>query len=146
MSRLLQTVERHPGKFFLDQNVICIIGRDREDRDAIRRQRLNERQQHTSLRERKRPFELQANPTMRRRNIVRKILSLTHNRQLVACPRDRSELARRSPFGNGAIPRKPHDSISPTQPPKFEFLTFSHQIPSSGCPILVAFLATGWGF
>lgn len=145
VSRLLQTVQRHSSEFFLDQNVIRVIRRDREDRNAIRRQRLNERKQDAGLRERKRPLELQANPVMLCINFSRQKVSQANNRKLVRGACDRCELTLRGPFGNESIRRKPHDSISPTQPAKFEFLTFSHQIPSSGCPIFVAFFATGWG-
>src|SRR5580692_5273638 len=67
------------------------------------------------------------------------MISKANNRQLVRGPRDRCELALGSPFGNGSTRFKPHDSISPTQPPKFKFLRFAHQSSSSGCPTLLAF-------
>src|SRR5580698_6393289 len=61
--------------FFGDKNVVRVVGRDRENRNIAPRQWLDERQKHSGHRERKRPFELETYPAMRRTYIRRQIFS-----------------------------------------------------------------------
>ena len=63
MSRFTKNLDR-PRKFFLDQNIVRIVGRDGENRDVFPRERLDESKQYSGLRKRKWAFELQANPVM----------------------------------------------------------------------------------
>src|SRR6516225_9113195 len=74
MSRLLQHLCCSSCPLFLNQHVVGIESRNRKNGDAIRRQRLDERKQHSGQIERKWALELQTDPVMLRVHVGRKVV------------------------------------------------------------------------
>jgi hypothetical protein len=128
----LQGNERSICELFLDQHVICVERRNRKDGNATLRQRFDERQQHTGQRKRKRPVELQANPSMRRMHICGKILHWADDRKFLRRSRDGCEFAFRCPLRDGCVRRQTDDAVSSRELSKLEpgfhapSLTFDH--------------------
>src|SRR5580658_10008571 len=58
----LQSIKSRSRELLLHQNIIRVICRNREERNTVIRQRPDEREQHSGLRERKRAVELKTNP------------------------------------------------------------------------------------
>src|ERR1700674_2457120 len=75
VSRRAQRSHRLLQVLALDQHIIRIKRRNREDRDSRFRQRLQERRQHASHRKWKRPFEFQREPSTLDRRSVRHMVS-----------------------------------------------------------------------
>src|SRR5579862_1296430 len=103
MSGLAQQMECSICVVLGNENVVGFVSRNCEDRDIVCRERFNERQEHSSLRERKRAFELEANPMRPRLVFFRNVPARANNREFVSRASDRSEFALHHPvWNNGA--------------------------------------------
>jgi len=120
MPSMPQGVESRPNPFFLNQHVVRIVSRDSENRNLLRRKRLDEGQQHSSQRKGKRPLKFQTNPVQLRPNVMRKISCRTDNRQFVRTARNRTEFTFRGPIGHRFVRSKAHDNVRSREPPKFK--------------------------
>lgn len=94
-----------------DQNVIRVVGRDREDGYAIRRDRFDEGEQHSGLRKGKWAFEFQANPAGAGIDTVRNVLCRTNDGKFFRAARDRRKVAVSRPLGNGCIWRHTNNRV-----------------------------------
>ena len=72
---------------------------------------------------RERPFELEANPTMRGLNIGRNVVCGANDREFVGRARDGRELPFCSPVRNRRIRGEVHDRIQPRKLAELELLT-----------------------
>jgi hypothetical protein len=132
VSRLLKDIERRARELFQDQHVIRVIGRDGEDGNSVRRERLNERQQYSCLRERKRSLEFEADPAMWGLNVCGKIFSCADDGKFVRGTRDRCESALLGPIGNRRVGCEAHDGVVTGKAAKLELLPHlltRHRLP-----------------
>ena len=84
MPRCLQCVESESRELFLYQHVVCIVGRDGEDGHTILRERFDEGEQYSGLREGERAFEFQANPGRAGIGVLRDVRGGTNDREFVS--------------------------------------------------------------
>ena len=109
VSRRAQRLDRSLQVLRLDQHIIGIKGRDREDRNLRFRKRLQERRQHTGHHKRKRPFQLQRQPTALGAYSIWNAIFGTNDGEFIACAHHAEEFAFvfRRPSGNAGIGGKP---------------------------------------
>src|SRR5579872_3627377 len=123
----MQRIERRSSPFFLNQHIIRVIGRNREDWNALRREWFDKREQHPRLREREWPMQLQAHPVMLDLDAVRKMNGRTHNGQFIPDSGDRCELALRRPFGHWFVRCLAHDGVRLSQAAEFELMSHENR-------------------
>ena len=103
-----------------NENVIGVVGRDREDGNRVVRERRDEGEQNSGLRERERAFELEADPARRRGELFRDVVGGTHDGEFFGSSADRGEGGRRGPSGDGGFGRLAHDGIEARELAEFE--------------------------
>src|SRR5579872_2261419 len=123
----MQRIERRSSPFFLNQHIIRVIGRNREDWNALRREWFDKREQHPRLREREWPMQLQAHPVMLDLDAVRQMNGRTHNGQFIPGSGDRCELALRRPFGHWFFRCLAHDGVRLSQAAEFELMSHENR-------------------
>src|ERR1700687_2208609 len=101
MPRLAEEFDYASHVLFLDENVVRVIGGDGEDGDAVAGERLDEREQDSSLREQEWAFELQACPARAGADTFRNVAGRADDGKFVGGAGDRRELTARGPGGDG---------------------------------------------
>jgi hypothetical protein len=129
----LQEVNNPSHAVFWNQDVVGVVGRDSEDRDAVLGERLNEREQHSGLLESKRPFELQADPVVRRVNVRREIVGRADDGEFVCAAADRCEFAFRCLGRDGSVGREAGDGVGAVKAAEFELVTGIRRIARFVC-------------
>src|SRR5208282_4053181 len=97
---LTKSTHRRLREFFLHENIIRVVSRNGKDRNSAIRQRLDDREQHSGLRERKWSFEFQADPAGAGIDISRHVVGRADDGEFVVGARDGSEFPLRSPVGD----------------------------------------------
>ena len=105
MPRFAQRVDSSVYVFLRDENVVGVVSRNGEDGDAVVRQRLDEGEQHSGLRERERAFELEADPARAGIDTFRDVFGRANDRKLFWGAGDGGEIAIRGPVEDGPVGR-----------------------------------------